>query len=217
MESSFIDTAYADTKGRRDPVESRVDALVAENRQIAINKILYSTASERSESQTMGYPLTFERSYSLFGLMLGGVIPFAMFTLFMLTKGRGSIPFFAVILLLVTNGTTAITGYFTGKAVGGMVRRLVSVPFSQRFLLSVLIGALWGMASGIAGGIILFGIGAVFGGVIGGVLGSIAMPSFTIPFLYLKRGEYIELKHFLPLSIGIVLIISAYLLGFLFR
>jgi hypothetical protein len=80
-------------------------------------------------------------------------------------------------------------------------------------LMMPLIGLLWGMISGGAGGVIVFIFGAFFGAILGGIVGSLALPLFTIFHRLMKKGENIELKHFLPIAFGITFIICGFILG----
>ena len=76
-----------------------------------------------------------------------------------------------------------------------------------------LIGLLWGAVSGAAGGVIVFFFGAFFGAVLGGIVGSVALPLFTVFHRWLKKGESIELKHFLPVAFGVTFVICGFILG----
>ena len=81
---------------------------------------------------------------------------------------------------------------------------LLTMPF---------IGFLWGASAGAAGGVVIFIFGALFGAVLGGIVGAAALPVFATLHRWLKKGEFIELKHFLPLAFGIVLTICGFILG----
>ena len=217
MERGILNPIGAYELRGRDTVEESLERLLAENALIARENGLYSSKIEKRESETMSRPMTFERAYSIFGSMLGGLLPPALLALFLFSKAQRMPPIILVILTLIAAGVSAITGYFTGNAVGGFVQKMPSRTFTQKFFIFILVGSIWGAISGAAGGIFLFGIGAIFGSIIGALAGSVAMPAFSFPFLWLKRGKYIELKHFLPLATGIVLAMAAYVVGLLFR
>jgi len=80
-------------------------------------------------------------------------------------------------------------------------------------LLSPFIGILWGIMAGGAGGVIIFLVGAIFGAFIGGMVGGAALPLFLIFHRLLRKGEFIEQKHFLPIAFGITFTICSFILG----
>jgi hypothetical protein len=68
--------------------------------------------------------------------------------------------------------------------------------------------------SGAIGGLFLFIIGAFFAAIAGGIVGSFALPLFIALRAPVRRGDLTELKHFLPIALGITLSLCAFILGF---
>ena len=162
----------------------------------------------------MKNPLSTEKSYAYFGILLGTFPPAAFFIRLLsdTRSWRGEdawvLGVVAIVILI-----SSVVGFFSGKLIGKIVREAEKLSWTKMVLILPLIGILWGMISGGAGGIIIFVIGAVFGAFLGAVVGSFALTLFTVFHRLLKRGDQIEKKHFLPLAFGISLIISAFMLG----
>ena len=157
----------------------------------------------------MEKPLTTEKAFALFGLLLGIFPPAAIFLKMFSRSAEPGI----VIFFLFINLVCAAAGYFAGKLVGGTMRDLQSYSWSKMLLILPFSGMLWGIVAGGIGGCFIFVIGAVFGAIAAAAVGSVAVPVFTIFHRLLKRGEMIEQKYFLPLAFGIALVISALILG----
>jgi hypothetical protein len=155
-----------------------------------------------------------EKTFAYFGLLLGTFPPLAIFIKFFSEKGIFRTEDFWVLgVIAIINLITAIVGYFSGKAVGKIVRELEKSSWSYMIFSLPFIGILWGIMAGGAGGIIIFVVGAFFGAVLGAMVGSVALPAFTIFHRLLKKGDQFESQHFLPLAFGIALVISAFILG----
>lgn len=162
----------------------------------------------------MANPLTFEKSFAYFGLLLGTFPPLAFFIGFFMNSGgfrTDRIWIFG--LLAVVNLLTAIVGFFSGKIVGKWMRELDKHPLGAVLPLAPFIGILWGAVSGGAGGLIIFVFGAIIGAFFGGAVGSVALPIFIIFHRWLKKGEMIDRRHFLPVAFGIIFTICAFILG----
>lgn len=155
-----------------------------------------------------------EQTFGYFGLMLG-LIP-QLTTLFTITsRTNGDIDLSGLLILgFFMTAITAIVGYFMGKRVGITISNLEEESWLKVILLSPFVGLLWGLITGAAGGVIVFLVGAVFGGIIGAAVGFAAFPVFTIFHKLLKKGEFIETKHFLPLAFGIIFIICALVVNY---
>ena len=160
----------------------------------------------------MRHPLTHEKVFAYYGLMLGSMPPISIFILFSLSNSNVAAPV-AWLLMAITTFVSAVTGYSFGKVVGTMVRKNEDRKLAELTMRLIAIGVLWGAIAGGAGGLFLFVIGAFFGALIGGVVGGVALPAFAIPYLAVKSGGVIDLKHFLPLSLGITFTICAFILG----
>lgn len=161
----------------------------------------------------MRRPIDTSKAFSYFGLMLGIFPPAAIFAKFLFAStGKGD-RFLIVGFILAMNIITAIVGYFSGKMIGRIVRESETYSWHLMILLMPFVGILWGILTGGAGGAIVFLIGAVFGAAFGAIIGGAAIPVFAIFHRLLKKGEMIELKHFLPVAFGITFTICAFILG----
>lgn len=167
----------------------------------------------------MKSPLATEKALAYFGAMLGLFPPFAIFSRFVFERFRQpgvSDDFWIVPLLLFVNLVCTVVGYFSGKLIGRMVAELEKYSWTGMLLAMPFIGALWGIITGAAGGVFIFVIGAFFGAFIAAIVGIVALPTFSIFHRLMKKGEFIEEKHFFPIALGISSIITALILGFKF-
>jgi hypothetical protein len=194
--------------------QKRLDVLLAVNADIAREKSLFHTERERNEAALMTYPLSYEKTFALFGLLLGIFPPTAIFIKFLSEKGvlRGEdfwVLGVAAIIILIS----ATVGYFSGRLVGKIVGELEKFSWTLMLIALPFIGILWGALAGGAGGVIIFVFGAIFGAILGAMVGGVALPIFAVVHRLMKKGDLIDRKHFLPLAFGITFIISAFILG----
>jgi len=171
---------------------------------------MYASDREKLEVELMKTPLSLEKTFSYFGLILGAFPPAAMFIRFAV-DGRVDGWVFGVMFII--NLISAVVGFFSGKVVAKAVRFFETKSWSAMILMMPLVGLLWGMITGGAGGVIIFIFGAFFGAILGGMVGGLALPVFTIFHRLMKKGENIELKHFLPIAFGVTFIICGFILG----
>lgn len=195
-------------------VNQRLETLLQINAETARAKAMYRSDREKLEAEMMKNPLNFEKTYAYLGLMLGAFPPFTMFAKWAYETG---IVFrdegFVLIFLLFVNVITAVTGYFSGKFIGRTVKEAEKLSWTRMVLVTPFIGLLWGIISGAAGGVFIFVIGAFFGALLGGTVGATAVPVFASLHRLMKKGDFIEMKHFLPLAFGTVLVICSFILG----
>ena len=180
------------------------------NAETAREKAMYRNDREKLEAGMMKNPLELEKTFSYFGLLLGIFPPAAMFIRFAI-DARVDGWVFGVMFII--NLISAVVGFFSGKLVAKIVRPAENLSWSSMLLILPLIGLLWGIITGAAGGVIVFVFGAFFGALLGGIVGSLALPFFTVFHRLLKRGESIELKHFLPVAFGVTFVICGFILG----
>ena len=128
--------------------------------------------------------------------------------------GTGSSDALFLILLLTAAVVTGMVGYATGRFVPGLIGRVADFRIPNRIAMFSLIGVAWGAVSGAAGGLFLFVIGAIFAGIAGGIVGAITVPILIVFHNALRRGDLIEIKHFLPIAFGLTLSLCALILGF---
>lgn len=191
-------------------VRQRLETLLALNAETARQKAMFRSDKEKMEADLMKNPLSLEKTFSYFGLMLGAFPPLAMFIRFAVdARLEGWI--FGVMFIITL--ISSVVGFFSGKAVAKVVRSAENLGWFSMILALPFIGLLWGAISGAAGGIIIFVFGAIFGAILGGAVGAVALPVFTIIHRLLKKGESIELKHFLPVAFGVTFAICGFILG----
>lgn len=171
---------------------------------------MYYSEREKLEAEAMKNPLSLEKTFSYFGLILGTFPPVAMFIRFAID---GHLEGWIFGVMLIINLISSVVGFFSGKVIAKAIRYFENLNWTTMIFALPFLGLLWGIVSGGAGGIIVFVIGAFFGAIFGGIVGSIALPAFTILHRSLKKGEMIELKHFLPIAFGITSIICGFILG----
>lgn len=189
------------------------------NRETALEKETFRDENERFEASLLENPLTTKQVFAQFGLMLGLFPPMAMFGKFVyhnVNKGQYNDDIWVIFLLLVVNFVCALTGYYSGKMIGQIVSSIEKMNWGSMILIAPFIGILWGVMTGAAGGIFIFVIGAFFGAALASLVGMVALPIFTIFHRLLKKGDVIERDQFLPIAMGITLIISAIFLGLKF-
>lgn len=204
----------AEFDGSDQLVRQRLIALLETNAKIAREKSIFASETEKLDYALMKNPLSVEKAFAHFGLLLGTFPPAAFFTRFFIdARIPQSSDFWILGVVAVVILICAVVGYFSGKFIGKAVSRLEKASWSKMLAALPFVGIFWGMMAGGAGGIIIFVVGAFFGALIGGLVGGAALPVFTVFHRLLKRGDKIEMKHFLPLAFGIAFVISAFFLG----
>lgn len=171
---------------------------------------MYKSDREKLEADLMKNPLSLEKTFTYFGLMLGAFPPAAMFIRIAM-EGRTDGWVFGVMFII--NLISAVVGFFSGRLVAKAMRNLENKSWTKMILALPFVGLLWGAAAGGAGGMVVFIFGAFAGAILGGAVGAAALPVFGILHRWLKKGEFIELKHFLPVAFGIVLTICGFIFG----
>jgi hypothetical protein len=162
----------------------------------------------------MRHPLSAEKSFAYFGLLLGIFTPSAMFIKFFFGAGNfRSRDFWILGVIAIINLIAAIVGYFSGKLIAKIVVELEKLSWLSMILTVPFIGILWGILAGGAGGVIVFIFGAFFGAFLGASVGSIALPVFAVFHRLLKKGDKFDRRYFLPIAFGITFVISAFILG----
>lgn len=201
--------------GSDEFTRQRLNTLLRINAENAREKSLVASEAEKAEAAMMKNPLSIEQAFAYFGILLGIFPPAALFLRFILEKRGffGSEDFWFIGIFAIVNLVSAIVGYFSGKLIGRIVRKTEQMSWIKMILLIPFIGILWGILAGGAGGAVFLIIGAIPGAILGAAVGSFALPIFTIFHRLLKKDEQIDRKHFLPLTFGITLVISAFLLG----
>ncbi|MEJ7846536.1 MAG: hypothetical protein WKF92_00430 [Pyrinomonadaceae bacterium] len=193
-------------------IDDRLDQLLAANAEIARRKSLNISGLHERKAAVMIHPVSLERSFAYFGLMLGSLPPasiiWAIFSPSGIADGNWLIG-----LMLAANILTAIAGYLSGKLVSDCVRQIRDFPLWTQFALLPLIGLSWGAISGGIGGALILIYGGFIGALFGGAVGLTALPLFVILHRSLSYADTIERKHFLPIASGITLTICGFILG----
>jgi hypothetical protein len=210
--SNFI--GISDYQSESEIVRQRLDFFLAANAETARQKAIFRTDHEVIEAGMMQNPLTIEKTFAYFGLLLGTFPPAAIFAKFALDSGilynDGA---WILGVMFIINLISAIVGYFSGKFIARSVRELENYSWHSMLLIAPFIGMIWGIIAGGAGGVIVFVFGAFFGAFLGSLVGGAALPIFTVFHRWLKKGDMMELKHFLPLAFGITFTICAFIFG----
>ncbi|MEO8574225.1 MAG: hypothetical protein ABI481_09675 [Pyrinomonadaceae bacterium] len=161
----------------------------------------------------MTSPIDSRKAYSYFGLMIGALPPFAM-VFRGIDKTFPSDRLLVFFLLLALAGVaTGIVGYATGRFIPSAVRYASRFRFPNRILLLLAMGFAWGAVSGAIGGLFLYVVGSIFAGIVGGLVGAVVLPILATTHSMMRRGDLIEMKHFLPIAFGITLTFCAFILG----
>lgn len=206
--------AFANYESDDDLTRERLNALLAANAEIAREKSTFRSEREKFDAALMSNPLSMEKTFAYFGLLLGTFPPMAMFTRFFFEKGVFRVEDFWILgVVAVVNLIAAIVGYFSGKLIAKIVGELEKLSWHYMILALPFVGIFWGMLAGGAGGMVIFLVGAFFGAALGGAVGAAALPAFTIFHRFLKKGDLFDRRHFLPIAFGIVFAISAFILG----
>ncbi len=193
---------------------NRLNAILSVNSEIARKKSHYVSTQEKHEAELIKHPLDSRTALAYFGLMLGIFAPATIFGRVVVGNGGGSNDDLWIIgVLILVNIVSAVAGFISGKFIGTLVKRAEETSWIKMLLLLPLIGILWGIISGGSGGLMFFLFGSVFGAIVGALVGSVALPVFGILHRALKKGDLIELNHFLPIAFGITFTLCALILS----
>lgn len=161
----------------------------------------------------MRHPLSRQKAYGLFGMLLGMLPPAAIFYRIFgggLTHHSEPGWFF---LLVAMNVMCCFAGAGMGAAMARWLDDIDIVSWKIGFFRSLLAGICWGAATGAAGGLLFFGIGAVFGAICAIPVGMLAFPIFALLHRLFARGGMIDACHFWPLACGVTMSIVALILS----
>ncbi len=150
---------------------------------------------------------------AFFGAVLGFFGPLTLLIKLFMLEGSSPIAIVAAIFAASVIAVTAVTGYFSGKAVGRIVRRTEEVPLPLMIFVALMIGLYWGVFTGAVGGILILVYGAIWGGLVGGFAGALAVPPFILLHRYLRTGDHIERGKLIPIIVGIIGSLCAFVLG----
>jgi sorbitol-specific phosphotransferase system component IIBC len=195
-------------------IPAGLDELIAANAATEKRRRVYPDPRHELEAATMSQPISADKAYQYFGMLLGSLGPWAIVMKIMFDIERGTPEeFWFVSMFAVAAFVTSTTGFLTGKLVARALDSIKNNRWSSYISISALIGIAWGAFSGGIGGVFILVIGGFIGSAIGAIAAGLALPAFASFHRLLSRGGYIELKHFLPLALGIVLTMCAFILG----
>ncbi|HEX8143206.1 MAG TPA: hypothetical protein VF553_11465 [Pyrinomonadaceae bacterium] len=193
------------------PVDARLNWLLRVN---AAERARLARAGLEEEMMMMRHPLSVERAYSLFGLLLGALPPAAIFyRLFGREVMRPDFQLGWFLLLLAMNVACCWAGRFMACRLSGMAGAVERGPWLRMLLMPLVIGLLWGASAGALGGFIFYGIGSFFGPLFAVPVGLLAFALFMPLHRLLAHGGMIEASHLWPLACGVALTITALILG----
>jgi MFS family permease len=196
-------------------VEQRLASLLELNAEALRERTMYRSDRERIDASLMTRPVDSKKAFAYFGLIFGALPPFALvFKIIGETTPYNQSPMLFLVLLSAAGVGTGVAGYATGRIIPSLIERIEKVHVANRLALLALTGFGWGAVSGAVGGLFLFIIGSMFAAIVGGIIGSVALPVLVGLRAPLRRGDFIELKHFLPIVFGITLTLCAFILGF---
>jgi hypothetical protein len=164
----------------------------------------------------MLHPFSIKRAYTLFGMLLGTFPPVAIF--YKILDGMGGHGWIyaaqlVFVLLLLMMAACCLVGRAMGSVMGGWLAEKESGSRTETFFHALVAGIAWGAVTGAAGGAPAFGIGAIYGQAFAVAVGIVAFPLFAMLHRPLSRGGMIDARHFWPLACGVVMVITALILG----
>ena len=172
-------------------------------------------AGDQEEIMMMRRPVSMQRAYALFGMLLGTFPPAAIFfRVFGSELSRQQ--FFLsrwVLLILAMNVVCCLAGRFFGSKMGLMLKGSERRSRTQKFLLSLFAGWCWALGTGAAGGFVFYGFGAIFGALFAIPVGLLAFALFTPLHRSFAHGGMIEARHLWPLACGVTMTLTALILG----
>ena len=196
-------------------VNERLRWLMMANAREAERRKLFRTPREEEEMCLMRLPIPTRQAFSLFGLLLGLLVPVTIFIRIFGYGFRGSLSGSPLIFLicLAMNTACAIFGQRMGAKLSDQIDRYERLSWTSMIFYSVLIGICWGAATGAIGGAAFFVIGAAFGPFFAIPVAMIAFPLFTSLHRLLARGGMIDARHFWPLVFGVTMTIAMFIMG----
>lgn len=212
---SYSTTTYKERQPRgQDPAdcadiesaERRLTLLLELNRELENGK-------DRQPFFPSGEGVSYERSYSFLGLLLG-IFPVEAF--FVKAASTAMPREFTAILVvsIVVIFVSSVVGLFSGRLVGRIMSEMSETRWPVMLAALPFIGVTWGLITGGAGGGVIFLIGAIPGAIIGGLVGAVALTLFGITHRLLSKADEISARHLYPAAIGISSLIAAAILGF---
>lgn len=195
------------------PGKMRLNWLTFENTAAVKHVARFRHPAHEADLALMHRPITVRQAYQWLGMMLGAGPPAVIFArLFHYGLWDGTVREMSgvgfVFLLLMMNAVCAFVGYLMGGVFSQPSLDAGRKSYSKMILLLALFGVAWGVVTGGSGGFFFFGIGAFFGMLFAVPVGIVAFLIFGSLHRWLERGGMIDARHFWPLAVGIVSILS---------
>ena len=173
---------------------------------------MFVNDEERRRAGLMTRPIDSRQAFGYFGLMIGSLPAFAI-ALKILTVGSSNAAGMAVLFMAVGIGS-GLTGLGLGRrCIPGFLSYSSNFALPNRVALMIVMGIVWGALSGAVGGLVFILVGSIPGAILGGMVGAVVVPIMVGLHSCVRVGDFIEMKHFLPIAFGITLSICAVLLG----
>lgn len=206
------------TVDQRNDTGARLNWLLDANEEERQHRALFRRTADEEQMLMMRRPVSTEKAYMLFGLLLGALPPAAIFTQILGYGVDGAARRMGAdaglfLLCLLMNIVCCLMGSYMGSKMSQMVKAMEHDSWTKLLVMSPLVGGIWGASTGALGGVFFFGIGAFFGAIIAACVGAVAFALFTPLHRLLARGGMMETRQFLPLACGITLTISALIFG----
>jgi hypothetical protein len=192
-----------------DPdLRARLTWLVAANAEA--DRRARRNPREEEEALMMRRPLTTERAFARFGLLLGTLPPAAIFVrLLLLFHFTGTVGLIFVPALLVC----ALLGWRMGAHAGRGFDESERGSWTRTIVVALEDAFVWAAATGAAGGAIFFGVGAIFGFVCALPVALFAFALFAPLHRLLARDGMIDARQLSPLAWGVNAAIAALILS----
>jgi hypothetical protein len=178
---------------------------------------LFRNPREEEELRLMRRPLATREAFARFGLLLGAFVPAALFyRIFdygIKPSGSEVEQLCLPLLLLAMNVVCGLMGRKMGAVFGVKIGNYERASWHIMCARAMGAGALWGITTGAVGGVLCFGFGSLFGALIALPFGMLGFLLFTPLHRLNARGGIIDARHFWPLACGVVLSITALILG----
>lgn len=213
-ENATATTAIATTTpfGRTNDPYARLNWLTHWNAEAEQHLRLFRNPREEQDILLMRRPLTPQEAFGLFGLLLGALVPAAIFLRMLLALHADERMSFFIFFAWM-NFTCALVGLGMGRLTGKNIDQVERRGWNRMLFHALGKGIAWGATTGAAGGLIAFGFGAIVGAAIATPIGIVAFVAFTLLHRLMARGGMIDARHFWPLACGVVLTISALILS----
>jgi hypothetical protein len=195
-------------------VEQRLARLLHLNAEIARDNHLFPTERDRLDASLMSAPIDSKKAIGYFGVLIGTLPPFALLLkLVSETSPAGQMDSLFLVLLGIAGVITGLSGYASRKFVSSAVERSSYFRLPNRIAALSVIGLAWGAVSGAVGGLFILVFGSIFGGIFGGAIGAVTLPILIGLQSFVRRGDLVDMRHFLPIAFGITLTLCALILG----